>query len=153
MEDTMKQEDLFRIAFHHPDIMKEALLTLSYSSPVRKAVESELLKIMARTIKLRTTVFSINSVLHDVFFTLETFHKIMMYTEELMVKKYDFPDKYTNYTYNSSGLFDWWLKTLGVFKVSDAPMINDIVRVITQISEPSDYVIRLNQMMPEDPAV
>jgi len=147
----MKQEDLFRIAFHHPYIMKEALLTLPYSSTVRKAVESELLKIMARTIKLRANVFSINSVLSDVFFTLETFHKIMMYMEELIVNKYNFPHKYTIYTYNSSRLFDWWLKNLGVFKVSDTTMINDIVRVIAQISEPQEHVIQLNRMMPEDP--
>ena len=142
----MKQEDLFRIAVHHPYIMKEALLTLPYSSPVRKAVESELLKIMARSEELNTTIFSINSILHDVFFTLETFHKIMMYTKEAIVKKY-------NCTYNNPDrLFEWWRKNLDVFKVSDTTMINDIVRVIAQISEPNTYVIQLNRMMPEDPA-
>ncbi len=142
----MKQEDLFRIAFHHSDIMREALLTLSYSSPVRKAVESELLKIMERAIKLRMGVFSIDHVLNYTLFTLETFHKIMMHMEKTMVEKY-------NCTYNNPDrLFEWWLKNLGVFKVSDAPLINDIVRMITQIADPYEYVIQLNRMMPEDPA-
>jgi hypothetical protein len=146
MEDTMKQEDLFRIAFHHPDIMREALLTLSYSSPVRKAVESELLKIMERTIKLRMSVFSIDHVLNYTLFTLETFHKIMMYMEKTMVEKY-------NCAYNNPDkLFEWWRKNFGVFKVSDAQLINDIVRMITQIADPYEYVIQLNRMMPEDPA-
>jgi hypothetical protein len=148
----MKNEDLFRIAFHYPDIMQQALVTLPYFSPVRKSIEAELIALRKRSATLRNDTFSISNLLYKVVFTMETFHTLVSIEN---LPRIDYENAYSRYDngrpYSLMDLCLWWRKHLHMFKVSDAPIVTKIIQAISNSFNTTEYLISINHMMPEDP--